>query len=78
MDIEGEAVCAVGSQSEREKGAGVDVKRTSSHPEADNLLGDPLLDVGEGFSDFLWVRFPHAQGGGGRSARVLRTPAQDQ
>ena len=41
MDIEGEAVCAVGSQSvtgEREKGAGVDVKRTSSHPEADNLL----------------------------------------
>ena len=41
MDIEGEASCAVGLQlvtAEGEKGAGVDVKRTSSHPEADNLL----------------------------------------
>ena len=41
MDIEGEAACAVGFQLVRvegEKGAGVDVKRTSSHPEANNLL----------------------------------------
>ena len=41
MDIEGEAVCAVGPQLVTvvgEQGAGVDVKRTSSHLEADNLL----------------------------------------
>ena len=66
MDIEVEAACAVGLQSvtaEGEKGAGADVKRTSSHPEADNLLGDPLLDVGEGGLDFLWVQFPRAHGG---------------
>ena len=39
MDIEGEAVCAVGPQlvtAEGEKGAGVEVK--TSHLEADNLL----------------------------------------
>ena len=41
MDIEGEAACAVGPQlvtAEGEQGAGVKVKRTSSHLEADNLL----------------------------------------
>ena len=41
MDIEGEAACAVGPQlvaAEGEKGASVDVKRTSSHLEADNQL----------------------------------------
>ena len=41
MNIEGEAACAVRFQlvmAEGEKGAGVNVKRTSSHPEADNLL----------------------------------------
>ena len=41
MDIEGEAVCAVGIQSvmaEGEQRAGADVKRTSYHPEANNLL----------------------------------------
>ena len=35
MDTEGEAVCAVGLQSvttKGEKGAGAEVKRTSSHP----------------------------------------------
>ena len=51
MDIEGEAVCAVGPQlvtAEGEKGVGVDIKRTSSHLEADNLLasdeGEPTDD----------------------------------
>ena len=51
MDIEGEAVCAVSPQLvtlEGEKGAGVDVKRTSSHLEADNLL---TLDNGEPTDD---------------------------
>ena len=40
MDIEGEAECAVVQPvtAEGEKGAGVDVKRTSIHPEVDNLL----------------------------------------
>ena len=41
MDIEGEAVCAVGPQlvtAEGEQGAGVDVKRIFSHLEADTLL----------------------------------------
>ena len=41
MDIEGEAKCAVAVQpvtAEGEKGAGVDIKRTSIHPEVDNLL----------------------------------------
>ena len=41
MDIEGEAACAIGPQlltAEGEKGAGVDIKRTSSHLEANNLL----------------------------------------
>ena len=51
MDIEGEAACAIGPQlvtAEGQKGAGVDVKRTSSHFEADNLLatdkGEPTDD----------------------------------
>ena len=47
MDIEGEAECAVVVQTvtaEGEKGVGVDVKRTSIHPEVDNLLD---LDEGE-------------------------------
>ena len=51
MDIEGKAACAVGPQLvtvEGEKGVGVDVKRTSSHLEADNLLawdkGEPTDD----------------------------------
>ena len=51
MDIEGEAVCAIGPQlvtAEGEKGAGVDVKRTSSHLEANNLLN---LDNGEPTDD---------------------------
>ena len=41
MDIEGDAACAVSPQlvtAEGEKGEGVDVKRTSSHLEANNLL----------------------------------------
>ena len=41
MDIEGEAVCAVGPQlvtAEGEPGAGVDVKRSFSNLEADTLL----------------------------------------
>ena len=68
MDIEGEAVCAVGSQSVMAEGekAGDKVKRTSSHPEADNLIRDPLLDMGEGVLDFLWVQFPRAHGGGAK------------
>ena len=60
MDIEGEAVCAVGPQlvtAEGEPGAGVDVKRSFSN------LGAPLLDVGEGISDLLWVRVSRAHGG---------------
>ena len=51
MDIEGEAVCAVSPQlvtAEGEKGVGVDVKRTSSHLEANNFLtsdnGEPTDD----------------------------------
>ena len=46
MDIEGEAECAVVQPvtAEGEKGEGVDVKRTSIHPEVDNLLD---LDEGE-------------------------------
>ena len=51
MDIEGEAVCAICPQlvtAEGEKGAGVDVKRTSSHLEANNLL---TLDNGEPTDD---------------------------
>ena len=51
MDIEGEAVCAVGPQlvtAEGEQIAGIDVKRTSSHLEADNLL---TLDNGEPTDD---------------------------
>ena len=41
LDIEGDAACAVSPQlvtAEGEKGEGVDVKRTSSHLEANNLL----------------------------------------
>ena len=41
MDIEGEAASAIRLHlviAEGEKGAGVDVKRNSSHLEADNLL----------------------------------------
>ena len=41
MDIEGEAVGTMEIQlvtAKGEKGVGVDVKRTSSNPEADNLL----------------------------------------
>ena len=51
MDIEGEAVCAVGPQmvtAEGEKGAGVEVKRSFSNLEADILL---LLDDGEPTDD---------------------------
>ena len=47
MDIKEEAVCAVVIQpvtAEGEKGAGVDIKRTYSHLEANNLLD---LDKGE-------------------------------
>ena len=51
VDIEGEAACAVGPQlvtAEGEQGAGVDVKRTSSHLEDNNLLssdnGEPTDD----------------------------------
>ena len=51
MDIEGEAACAIGPQlvtAEGEQGAGVDVKRTSSHLEDNNLLssdnGEPTDD----------------------------------
>ena len=51
MDIEGEAVCAVGPQlvtAEGEPGAGVDVKRSFSNLEADTL---PLSDKGEPTDD---------------------------
>ena len=51
MDIEGEAVCAVGPQlvtAEGEQGAGVDDKRIFSHLEADFLL---LSDDGEPMDD---------------------------
>ena len=58
MDIEGEAACAAGPQLVTAKGeqrAGVDVKRTSSHHEADNLLssdnGEPTDDQNIGFPD---------------------------
>ena len=51
MDIEGEAVCAVGPQlitAEGEPGAGVDVNRSFSEKEADTLLlseeGEPTDD----------------------------------
>ena len=52
MDIEGEAVCAIGPQLvtvEGEQGAaGVDVNRNSIHLEANNLL---TLDNGEPTDD---------------------------
>ena len=79
MNIEGEAVCAVGIQSvtaEGEQGVGVDVKRTSYHPEANNLLNLDEEFRGAIPSEILfstWVRafrtfcgykFPVLTGGG--------------
>ena len=104
MDIEGEAECAIVIQTvtaEGEKGVGIDLKRTSIHPEVNfwtrtresskttwksrgerktsccldctawkypwgrvqgrNPHGDPLLNVGEGVSDLLWVWVCRAQ-----------------
>ena len=58
VDIEGEAVCAVGPQlvtAEGEKGAGVDVKRTSSHLKADNLLTSDNGEPTEPGPHRMWV-----------------------
>ena len=72
MDIEGEAVCAVGPQlvtAEGEQGAGVDVKRIFSHLEADTLL---LSDDGEPKDNQDQnVSFPEEEGRGSIPSEIL-------
>ena len=38
------------------------------------LDGDPLLDMGEGVSDYLWIRFPRAHGGAKRTCSANTGP----
>ena len=72
MDIEGEAVCAIGPQLvtvEGEKGAGIDVKRNSSHLEANNLL---TLDNREPTDDQEQnVGIPEEEGRGSIPSEIL-------
>ena len=72
MDIEGEAVCAVGPQlvtAEGEPGAGVDVKRSFSNLEADTLL---LSDEGEPADVHEQnVGFPEGEGRGSIPSELL-------
>ena len=81
MDIEGEAVFAVRPQLVfRGTCCSRDLTECGypwGRGQGLNPLKDPLLDVGEGVSDLLWIQFSRAHGGG-QSARVLQTPSQDQ
>ena len=43
-----------------------------------NPLGAPLLDVGEGISDLLWVRVSRAHGGGEAHAVYERRPKTNE
>ena len=64
MEVEGEVVCAVGVQSvmaDREQVAGVNVKRTSVHPE--EILFSTWVRV---FQTTCGNEFPVPIGGGGR------------
>ena len=79
MEVEGEVVCAVGIQSvtvEREQVAGVNVKRTSVHPE--EILFSTWVRV---FQTTCGNEFPVPMGGGGgsmhtSSATTCKRPAK--